>query len=100
MRVDSPSFLTSAGFNTSSNRAGYAYAILIVLELWAVTLGQAVAALTPTILAATYCNPFIVSVLSLLCGVTVRRVNFGTFLTRADCLRQHERVLSILAVLA
>lgn len=42
-------------------------------ELMSQTLGQAVASLAPTILAATYCNPFLLVILSLLCGVTIVR---------------------------
>ena len=42
-------------------------------ELTSQTLGQAVASLAPTILAATYCNPFLLVILSLLCGVTIVR---------------------------
>jgi len=48
-------------------------------ELTSQTLGQAVASLAPTILAATYCNPFLLVILSLLCGVTIPVGNMPSF---------------------
>ncbi|GAA6025142.1 hypothetical protein JCM11491_000230 [Sporobolomyces phaffii] len=59
------------GFNTDSNRAGYAYAFILLVEMFAVTLGQAVAALAPTIYSAAMTNPFLLVIFSLFCGVTV-----------------------------
>lgn len=66
------------GFNTDSNRAGYAFAFsasrleplyirqeadlsptVLLVEMFAVTLGQAVAALAPTIYSAAMTNPFL-----------------------------------------
>ncbi|GAA5828045.1 hypothetical protein JCM11251_005707 [Rhodosporidiobolus azoricus] len=59
------------GFNMDSDRAGYAFAFILLTELFAVTMGQAVAALAPTIYAAAMTNPFLLVVFSLFCGVTV-----------------------------
>ncbi|GAA5882789.1 hypothetical protein JCM16303_002456 [Sporobolomyces ruberrimus] len=59
------------GFNTDSNRAGYAFAFILAVEMFAVTLGQAVAALAPTIYSAAMTNPFLLVIFSLFCGVTV-----------------------------
>ncbi|GAA5916936.1 hypothetical protein JCM6882_003833 [Rhodosporidiobolus microsporus] len=59
------------GFNTDSNRAGYAYAFILLVEMFAVTLGQAVASLAPSVYAAAMSNPFLLIVFSLFCGVTV-----------------------------
>ncbi|GAA5847541.1 hypothetical protein JCM3766R1_000227 [Sporobolomyces carnicolor] len=59
------------GFNTDSNRAGYAFAFILLVEMFAVTLGQAVAALAPTIYSAAMTNPFLLVIFSLFCGVTV-----------------------------
>ena len=105
------------GFNHDSNRAGYAYAFslsiftyadfllanvfadisflplpsVLLVEMFAVTLGQAVAALAPTIYSAAMTNPFLLVsfyspllvskpthpcfalqvIFSLFCGVTV-----------------------------
>lgn len=62
-------FLT--GFNTDSNRAGYAFLMILFVEIFAVTLGQAVAALSPSIFIAAQMNSPIIVFLSLFCGVTV-----------------------------
>ncbi|GAA5846326.1 hypothetical protein JCM5353_001490 [Sporobolomyces roseus] len=59
------------GFNHASDRAGYAFAFILLVELFAVTLGQAVAALAPTIYSAAMTNPFLLVIFSLFCGVTV-----------------------------
>ncbi|GAA6062867.1 hypothetical protein JCM10212_000789 [Sporobolomyces blumeae] len=64
-------FYFPIGFNTSSDRAGYAFAMILATELFAVTLGQAVAALAPTIYSAAMTNPFLLVIFSLFCGVTV-----------------------------
>jgi ATP-binding cassette subfamily G (WHITE) protein 2 (SNQ2) len=60
-----------AGFNYSSDRAGYAFLVILVVEFFAVTIGQAVAALSPSIFIAAMANPFILIVTSLFCGVTI-----------------------------
>jgi ATP-binding cassette subfamily G (WHITE) protein 2 (SNQ2) len=59
------------GLNPSSSRAGYQFFIVLITEVFAVTLGQAVAALTPTPFIASYCNPFIIIIFALFCGVTI-----------------------------
>ena len=50
-------FYFPIGFQRSPSRAGYQFLIILVLEFFSVTLGQAVAALSPSILTAAYCNP-------------------------------------------
>ncbi|GAA6026255.1 hypothetical protein JCM10207_007194, partial [Rhodosporidiobolus poonsookiae] len=67
------------GFSMESNRSGYAYAFILLTELFAVTMGQAVAALAPTIYAAAMTNPFLLVVFSLFCGVTVPPPNLPHF---------------------
>jgi ABC-type multidrug transport system permease subunit len=47
------------GLNPSSSRAGYQFFIVLITEVFSVTLGQAVAALTPTPFIASYVNPFV-----------------------------------------
>jgi ATP-binding cassette subfamily G (WHITE) protein 2 (SNQ2) len=47
------------GLNSSSSRAGYQFFIVLITEVFSVTLGQAVAALTPTPFIASYVNPFV-----------------------------------------
>ncbi|GAA6043179.1 hypothetical protein JCM8097_008713 [Rhodosporidiobolus ruineniae] len=67
------------GFQMGSDRAGYAFAFILLTELFAVTMGQAVAALAPTIYAAAMTNPFLLVVFSLFCGVTVPPTNMPHF---------------------
>ncbi|KAH3973908.1 hypothetical protein HBH64_163010 [Parastagonospora nodorum] len=59
------------GLNSSSSRAGYQFFIVLITEVFSVTLGQAVAALTPTPFIASYVNPFIIIIFALFCGVTI-----------------------------
>ncbi|CEQ38617.1 SPOSA6832_00050, partial [Sporobolomyces salmonicolor] len=67
------------GFNFDNNRAGYAYAFIFLVELFAVTLGQAVAALAPTIYSAAMTNPFLLVMFSLFCGVTIPKPEMPYF---------------------
>ncbi|KAI4289812.1 MAG: hypothetical protein L6R35_000919 [Caloplaca aegaea] len=59
------------GFLTSPSRAGYQFFMILLLELFSVTLGQTIAALTPSAFIALLLNPFITVVFALFCGVTV-----------------------------
>ncbi|GAA5926233.1 hypothetical protein JCM3775_000963 [Rhodotorula graminis] len=68
-----------AGFNMESTRAGYAFAMALLTELFAVTMGQAVAALAPTIYAAAMTNPFLLVIFSLFCGVTIPKPDMPGF---------------------
>ena len=72
-------FYYPAGFQGASDRAGYFFAMLMVTELFAVTLGQAIAAISPSIYIASLFNPFVIVVLSLLCGVTIPYPNMPAF---------------------
>lgn len=48
-----------SGFLTASDRAGYAFFMILVVEFYSVTLGQAVAALSPSMfIAATTVSRF------------------------------------------
>ncbi|WWD20557.1 hypothetical protein CI109_105033 [Kwoniella shandongensis] len=58
------------GFSYASSRSGYFFLMILVTEVYSVTLGQAVAALSPTILIAALFNPFLLVLFSLFCGVT------------------------------
>jgi ATP-binding cassette subfamily G (WHITE) protein 2 (SNQ2) len=46
------------GFNMSPSRAGYHFFMVLVTEIYSVTLGQAVAALSPTIMVAALFSRF------------------------------------------
>ncbi|SJX65131.1 probable SNQ2-ABC transporter involved in multidrug resistance [Sporisorium reilianum f. sp. reilianum] len=72
-------FYYPAGFQSGSDRAGYFFAMLLVTELFAVTLGQALAAISPSIYIASLFNPFMIVIMSLLCGVTIPYPNMPHF---------------------
>ncbi|KAA1138815.1 hypothetical protein PGTUg99_015044 [Puccinia graminis f. sp. tritici] len=68
-----------AGFNTSSDRAGYAFLMIWMVEMFAVTLGQAIAALSPSIFFASQVNSPLSVMLNLFCGVTVPQAQMPRF---------------------
>jgi ATP-binding cassette subfamily G (WHITE) protein 2 (SNQ2) len=49
------------GLNPDSSRAGYQFFIVLITEIFSVTLAQAIAALTPSPFIAAYVNPFVSS---------------------------------------
>jgi ABC-type multidrug transport system permease subunit len=59
------------GLNSASDRAGYQFFIVLITEIFSVTLGQMVAALTPSPFISSLINPFIIIVFALFCGVTI-----------------------------
>ena len=59
------------GFNMDSSRAGYNFFMVLVTEIFAVTLAQMVSALTPSTFIAMLLNPPLIIVFALFCGVTV-----------------------------
>lgn len=63
----------------ASSRAGYQFLVILITELFAVTLGQMIAALTPTPLISAYINPFVIITFALFCGVTVPRPQIPKF---------------------
>jgi len=67
------------GLNPSSDRAGYQFFIILITEIFSVTLGQAVAALTPSPFISSLCNPFIIIIFALFCGVTVPKPQIPGF---------------------
>jgi ATP-binding cassette subfamily G (WHITE) protein 2 (SNQ2) len=67
------------GLNPSSDRAGYQFFIVLITEIFSVTLGQAVAALTPSPFISSLCNPFIIIIFALFCGVTVPKPQIPGF---------------------
>jgi ABC-type multidrug transport system permease subunit len=67
------------GFQTSSSRAGYQFFIVLITELFSVTLGQMVAAITPTPLISALLNPFIIITFALFCGVTIPKAQIPKF---------------------
>ncbi|CAE6423760.1 unnamed protein product [Rhizoctonia solani] len=68
-----------AGFNTASDRAGYHFFMILATEFFSVTLGQMLAALTPSVYIASLLNPFLLVVFSLFCGVSIPKPSMPAF---------------------
>jgi ATP-binding cassette, subfamily G (WHITE), member 2, SNQ2 len=67
------------GFNSSPDRAGYAFLMVLITELFSVTLGQTISALTPSTFIAVLLNPFVIVVFALFCGVTIPKPQIPGF---------------------
>lgn len=67
------------GFQSASSRAGYQFLIVLITELFAVTLGQMIAANTPTPFISALLNPPVIITFALFCGVTVPRPQIPGF---------------------
>ncbi|KAG0056067.1 hypothetical protein BGZ83_006504 [Gryganskiella cystojenkinii] len=61
----------TVGFTTNSLSTFYTYLMLLIFTIFAITLGQAIAAWTPSTQVAALMNPFIISALNLFCGVVM-----------------------------
>ncbi|KAI1651187.1 ABC-2 type transporter-domain-containing protein [Daldinia loculata] len=59
------------GFQTESSRAGYQYFMVLITELFSITLAQCIAALSPSPFVASQFDPFIVITFSMFCGVSI-----------------------------
>lgn len=59
------------GFQYASDRAGYQFFMVLVTELFSVTLGQCLAALTPSLFVSSQFDPFIIITFGMFCGVTI-----------------------------
>ncbi|RYP73539.1 hypothetical protein DL771_003578 [Monosporascus sp. 5C6A] len=59
------------GFQTESTRAGYQFLLILITELFAVTLGQVLASISPSAFTASQYDPFIIITFALFCGVTI-----------------------------
>ena len=67
------------GFQRASSRAGYQFLMILITELFSVTLGQMISALTPSSFIAMLLNPFIIIVFALFCGVTIPKPQIPKF---------------------
>ncbi|KAH7383618.1 ABC-2 type transporter-domain-containing protein [Cadophora sp. MPI-SDFR-AT-0126] len=67
------------GFQSASSRAGYQFFMVLVTELFSVTLGQMVAAITPSPFISALLNPFIIITFALFCGVTIPKPQIPKF---------------------
>ncbi|KAF9891259.1 hypothetical protein FE257_004823 [Aspergillus nanangensis] len=67
------------GFQTATPRAGYQFFIILITEIFAVTLGQMIAALTPNSFISSQINPPLTILFSLFCGVMVPKPQIPGF---------------------
>jgi ABC-type multidrug transport system ATPase subunit/ABC-type multidrug transport system permease subunit len=67
------------GFQHASSRAGYQFFMILITELFSVTLGQMVAAITPSPFISALLNPFIIITFALFCGVTIPKPQIPKF---------------------
>ncbi|KAH6647755.1 ABC-2 type transporter-domain-containing protein [Truncatella angustata] len=59
------------GFQTDSYRAGYQFFMILITELFSVTLGQLLATITPSAFISSQFDPFVIITFALFCGVTI-----------------------------
>ncbi|KAJ1898592.1 ATP-binding cassette transporter snq2 [Kickxella alabastrina] len=64
-------FYWLVGLNSLTDRTGYFYIAYILLGLFSVSLGQAIAAFSPNDVVASMLNPIFTTMMTLFCGVTI-----------------------------
>lgn len=67
------------GFQSASSRAGYQFFIVLITEVFSVTLAQMISALTPSTFIAVLLNPFIIIIFALFCGVAIPKPQIPGF---------------------
>ncbi|KAK7188983.1 uncharacterized protein CC84DRAFT_1147497 [Paraphaeosphaeria sporulosa] len=67
------------GLNPAPDRAGYQFLIILITEIFSVTLAQALAALTPDPFISSLINPFVIVIFALFCGVTIPKPQIPGF---------------------
>ena len=67
------------GFQPAPSRAGYQFLIILITELFSVTLGQMISACTPSSFIAILFNPFVIITFALFCGVTIPQPQIPKF---------------------
>ncbi|KAL5335822.1 ABC-2 type transporter-domain-containing protein [Aspergillus crustosus] len=67
------------GFQTASDRAGYQFLMVMITQVFAVTLGQMIQALTPNSMIASQYNPPLMILFSLFCGVMIPKPQMPGF---------------------
>jgi hypothetical protein len=63
-------FYWTVGFVSDSVISFYTWLVIMIFCMFAITLGQAIASVTPSTQVAALLNPFIFSTLNLFCGVS------------------------------
>ncbi|KAI9502704.1 ABC-2 type transporter-domain-containing protein [Coemansia spiralis] len=64
-------FYWTVGLNSISDRIGYFYFTYIILGVFSLTLGQAIASFAPNDIVAAMLNPIFTAMIILFCGVTI-----------------------------
>jgi len=72
-------FYWTVGFVSDSVLTFYTWLMITIFCMFAITLGQLIAALTPSTTVAALLNPFIFSTLNLFCGVMIPKDNMPKF---------------------
>ncbi|KAF2269439.1 hypothetical protein CC78DRAFT_487060 [Lojkania enalia] len=67
------------GLQSESSRAGYQFFIVLITEVFSVTLAQMIAALTPSPFISSLVNPFVIIIFALFCGVTIPKPQIPGF---------------------
>ncbi|KAK0709834.1 ABC-2 type transporter-domain-containing protein [Lasiosphaeria miniovina] len=67
------------GLQHEASRAGYQFLMVLLTELFSVTMGQALAALTPSLFISSQFDPFIIITLVIFCGVTIPKPQIPKF---------------------
>ncbi|KAJ1861814.1 ATP-binding cassette transporter snq2, partial [Coemansia sp. RSA 2703] len=72
-------FYWLVGLNSLANRTGYFYIAYILLGIFSLTLGQAIAAFSPNDIIASMLNPIFTTMMTLFCGVTIHYFDMPHF---------------------
>lgn len=67
------------GLQSESSRAGYQFLMVLITEVFSVTMGQALSALTPSLFISSQFDPFIMITFALFCGVTIPKPQMPRF---------------------
>ncbi|KAI6246363.1 ABC multidrug transporter [Erysiphe necator] len=67
------------GLSKTPSSAGYQFAIVMVTEFFSVSLGQLLAALTPSPFISSLLDPFIMIAFALFCGVTIPKLQIPKY---------------------
>jgi len=88
------------GLQAESSRAGYQFFMVLITEVFSVTMGQALSALTPTLFISSQFDPFIMITFALFCGVTIPAPQMPRFWTWLYELDPFTRLISGMVVTA
>ncbi|KAI8826193.1 ABC-2 type transporter-domain-containing protein [Fimicolochytrium jonesii] len=72
-------FYYIVGLNSGSDRAGFFWLIFVIFHFFAISLGQMIASVSPTVQFAAILNPIFMSMQMLFCGVTITYLAMPVF---------------------